>query len=66
MVVYRRQVDVPAEWAGQPIGISAWADPFGTQVLVNGQRVEPLRTPFAPYGDITALVTPGSPATIAW
>ena len=25
VVVYRRQVDVPAEWAGQPIGISAWA-----------------------------------------
>jgi dienelactone hydrolase len=65
VVVYRRQVDVPPAWAGQPIGISAWANPFGAQVFVNGQRVEPLRTPFAPYGDITALITPGSPATIA-
>ena len=63
VVVYRRQVDVPAEWAASP-SASAPGNP-GTQVLVNGQRVEPLRTPFAPYGDITALVTPGSPATIA-
>ena len=60
VVVYRRTVDVPGAWAGQPIGISAWFNPYGTQVFVNGERVEPLRTPFAPYADVSTLVKPGA------
>lgn len=64
VVVYRRTIDAPADWAGQPIGISAWFNPYATQVFVNGERVEPLRTPFAPYGDVSTLIKPGAPNTI--
>jgi hypothetical protein len=65
VVVYRRTLDLPVAWAGQPIGVSAWFNPYAAQVFVNGVKVEPLRIPFAPYADITELVTPGEPATIA-
>lgn len=65
VVVYRRTVDFPAEWGQAPLGISAWFNPYGAQVFVNGQKVEPLRLPFAPYADISALAAPGAPNTVA-
>lgn len=65
VVVYRRTVDLPAEWQSAPIGVSAWFNPYATQVFVNGQKVEPLRLPFAPYADISALALPGAPNTLA-
>lgn len=65
VVVYRRQVDVPAEWKGQPIGIQAWFNPFASQVFVNGERVEPARKPFAAYADISGLLRYGEKNTIA-
>jgi dienelactone hydrolase len=64
VAVYRRTVDLPEEWQGQRIGISAWFYPYGAQVFVNGRKVEPVRTTFAPYADVTELVTPGAPAQI--
>lgn len=65
VVVYRRTASLPAEWAGQSIGVSAWFNPYATQVFVNGQKIDPLRTPFAPYGDITAAARPGEENTVA-
>ena len=65
VVVYRRQVQVPADWQGKPIGISAWFNPHDSSVFVNGQRVEPVRKPFAPYADVSELLTYGQANTIA-
>jgi len=56
VVVYRRQIQVPAGWAGKPVGISAWFNPHDSSVFVNGQRVEPARKPFAPYADVSGLL----------
>lgn len=65
VVVYRRLVDAPDEWKGQPIGIHAWFNPFASQVFVNGERVEPTRKPFAAYADISGLLRYGEKNTIA-
>jgi dienelactone hydrolase len=65
VVVYRRQVDVPADWQGKPIGISAWFNPHDSSVFVNGQRVEPARKPFAPYADVSELLNYGQANTVA-
>ncbi len=66
VVVYRRMVDLPAAWADAApgIGISAWFNPYGSQLFVNGQKLEPLRTPFAPYADVTDQVAPGGTAQV--
>jgi len=65
VVVYRRQVEVPADWQGKQIGISAWFNPYDSSVFVNGQRVEPARKPFAPYADVSHLLKCGQANTIA-
>jgi|GEM_PF-1019152 len=65
VVVYRRRVEVPASWQGQTIGISAWFNSHDSLVFVNGQRVDPLRKPFAPYADVSALLRYGEKNTIA-
>jgi len=65
VVIYRRQVEVPADWEGEQIGISAWFNPYDSSVFVNGQRVEPVRKPFAPYADVSALLKYGQANTIA-
>lgn len=65
VVVYRRQVEVPADWEGRPIGISAWFNPHDSSVFVNGERVEPVRKPFAPYADVSGLLKYGQANTIA-
>ena len=65
VVVYRRQVQVPADWKGKLIGISAWFNPHDSSVFVNGQRVEPLRKPFAPFADVSGLLKYGQANTIA-
>ena len=65
VVVYRRQVEVPADWQGKQIGISAWFNPYDSSVFVNGQRVEPARKPFAPYADVSDLLKYGQTNTIA-
>jgi hypothetical protein len=65
VVLYRRKVQVPADWQGSPVGIAAWFNPYGSQVFVNGQRVDPLRKGFAPYADITSLVEFGKENTVA-
>ena len=65
VVVYSRQVQVPADWEGKPIGISAWFNPHDSLVFVNGQRVEPVRKPFAPYADVSELLKYGQANTIA-
>ncbi|UCC62046.1 MAG: dienelactone hydrolase family protein [Anaerolineae bacterium] len=65
VVVYRRQVEVPADWQGKQIGISAWFNPYDSSVFVNGQRVEPARKPFAPYADVSDLLKYGQANTIA-
>jgi len=65
VVVYRRQVQVPADWEGKPIGISAWFNPHDSLVFVNGQRVESARKPFAPYADVSELLKYGQANTIA-
>ncbi|MCR4406633.1 MAG: hypothetical protein NUW24_06900 [Anaerolineae bacterium] len=64
VVVYRRQIQVPAEWQGKPVGISAWFNPYDSSVFVNGQRVEPVRKPFAPYADVSGLLKYGQNNTI--
>lgn len=64
LVVYRRQVEVPADWEGKRIGISAWFNPHDSSVFVNGQRVEPARKPFAPYADVSQLLKYGQTNTI--
>jgi hypothetical protein len=65
VVVYRRQIDIPAEWRGQTTGIHAWFNPFASQVFVNGERLEPERKPFAGYADISGLLSYGEENTIA-
>ncbi len=65
VVVYRRQVEVPAAWQGKRVGISAWFNPYSSQVFVNGQRIEPERKPFAPFADVSALLRYGQTNTIA-
>jgi dienelactone hydrolase len=65
VVVYRRQVDVPADWKGEPVGVSAWFNPHDSLVFVNGHRVEPLRRPFAPYADVGEWLKYGQANTIA-
>jgi hypothetical protein len=64
IVVYRRQVDVPAEWKGKPAGIHAWFNPFASRVFVNGQQVDPVRTPFAAYADVSDLLKYGEKNTL--
>lgn len=64
IVVYRRQVDVPAAWKGQPAGIHAWFNPFASRVFVNGQQVDPARTPFAAYADVSDLLKYGEKNTL--
>ncbi len=59
IVVYRRSVDVPAEWKGKPTGIHAWFNPFASRVFVNGQEVDPARKPFAAYADVSDLLKYG-------
>jgi len=55
LVLYRRTLTIPAEWEGQPIGISCW---FSKQsvVYVNGTKVEPKGSLFARYSDISKLL----------
>jgi len=65
VVVYRRQVQVPTGWKSKPVGISAWFNPHDSSVFVNGQRVEPVRKPFAPYADVSELLKYGQANTIA-
>ncbi|MCS7220427.1 MAG: hypothetical protein RML36_01015 [Anaerolineae bacterium] len=65
VVVYRRQVEVPAVWQGKRVGISAWFNPHSSQVFVNGQRVEPERKPFAPFADVSVLLRYGQMNTLA-
>jgi hypothetical protein len=64
IVVYRRQVDVPAGWKGKPTGIHAWFNPFASRVFVNGQQVDPARTPFAAYADVSDLLKYGEKNTL--
>lgn len=65
VVVYRRQIEVPAAWQGKRVGISAWFNPYSSQVFVNGQRVEPERKPFAPFADVSDLLRYGQTNTVA-
>jgi dienelactone hydrolase len=65
VVVYRKTVDIPANWKGLPIGISAWFNPFASRVFINGEQVEPARTPFAPYADISRSLKYGAKNSIA-
>ncbi|HZQ07362.1 MAG TPA: hypothetical protein VFD70_12350 [Anaerolineae bacterium] len=65
IMAYRRQVEIPGEWRGKPIGISAWFNPYLSQVFVNGEKVEPARKPFAPYGDVSSLLRYGENNTVA-
>jgi len=64
LVVYRRQVEVPVAWQGKSVGISAWFNPYASQVFVNGARIEPARKPFAPYADVSTWLRYGEPNTI--
>lgn len=64
VVVYRRQVEVPAEWKGKPVGIHAWFNPFASRVFVNGGQVDPVRKPFAAYADISELLVYGEKNTL--
>ncbi|HEX9027626.1 MAG TPA: hypothetical protein VF823_00545 [Anaerolineales bacterium] len=65
IVIYRRTVDVPAGWKGKPAGIHAWFNPFASRVFVNGQQVDPARTPFAAYADVSDLLKYGESNSIA-
>ncbi len=65
VIVYRRQIDIPAEWEGQTVGIHAWFNPFASQVFVNGERVESEGEPFAVYGEVSELLRYGEENTIA-
>jgi hypothetical protein len=65
MVVYRTHVDVPRAWRGKAVGIQAWFNPFNGRVFVNGTPLEPARTPFASYADVSALLKYGESNTIA-
>ena len=64
VVLYRRTITVPAEWEGQPIGISCW---FSNQsvVYVNGIKVDPTGPLFARYGDVSKLLRYGETNYIA-
>ncbi len=64
-VVYRRTVEVPAEWQGNPIGISAWFYPGGSVVHVNGEVVEPQGSLFALFADVGDLLHYGQSNVIA-
>ena len=64
IVVYRRQVDVPPEWKGKPVGIHAWFNPFASRLFVNGQQVDPARTPFAAYANVSDMLKYGENNTL--
>lgn len=58
-VVYRRTFDVPPEWQGKAIGISAWFQPDGSLVYVNGEEVDPEGPVNALYADVSSLLQYG-------
>jgi hypothetical protein len=65
IVLYRRKIQAPENWQGKPVGIAAWFNPYGSQVYVNGQRIDSLRKGFGPYAEISSIVQFGKENTIA-
>jgi dienelactone hydrolase len=65
VVIYRRRIEIPESWKNAKIGISAWFNPFGSSVFVNGVRAEPERKPFAPYADVSEILLYGQSNTLA-
>lgn len=65
VVVYRKSVDIPANWKGLPVGVSAWFNPYASRVFVNGEQVDPARSGFAPYADVSTSLKYGAKNTIA-
>ncbi len=65
IVLYRRKIQVPENWRDKPVGIAAWFNPYGSQVYVNGQRIDSLRKGFGPYAEISSFVQFGKENTIA-
>ncbi|WP_129664122.1 glycoside hydrolase family 2 protein [Phytoactinopolyspora endophytica] len=64
-VWYRRQVTVPAEWAGQRVVLHFQAVDYDTTVWVDGTEVGRHRGGFTPFSvDITDTCAPGSTAVV--
>ncbi|HEX7008641.1 MAG TPA: hypothetical protein VF184_01580, partial [Phycisphaeraceae bacterium] len=64
-VWYRRQVTIPADWAGQRLLLHFQAVDYDATVWVNGRQVGRHRGGFTPFTcDITDAVSPGEQATI--
>lgn len=65
VVVYRKTVDIPANWKGLPVGISAWFNPYASRVFINGEQVEPARKPAFAYADVSKALKYGATNTVA-
>ena len=64
-VWYRREVEIPAEWAGKSVLLHFQAVDYDTTVWVNDQQVAVHRGGFAPITcDLTNIASPGETATI--
>lgn len=64
-VWYRREVTIPAEWAGRRVLLHFQACDYDTTVWVNGAQVGWHRGGFTPFTfDLEGIVSPGEKATI--
>jgi beta-galactosidase/beta-glucuronidase len=64
-VWYRREVEIPAAWAGRKVLLHFQAVDYDTTVWVNGQEVARHRGGFTPIAcDLGGVVNPGETATI--
>ena len=64
-VWYRREVEIPAEWAGKNVLLHFQAVDYDTTVWVNDQQVAVHRGGFAPITcDLTRIASPGETVTV--
>lgn len=64
-VWYRREIAVPADWAGRLVHLHFQAVDYDSTVWVNGHEVMKHRGGFAPFTcDITDFAAPGETATV--
>lgn len=62
---YRRQVEIPAGWAGQTVFLRIGAADYFTEVWINGQAAGQHEGGYLPFEfDITSHAAPGSPCDI--
>ncbi len=65
VVWYRREVDIPAEWAGRKVLLYFQACDYDTTVWVNGKEVVRHRGGWSPFvADLGGVAEPGSKAVI--